>query len=278
MTLLFYPYSLHHTSGSELWEIAENLHRAELTALDRDEHIARWVDLAEQQKVAQIAPPGGQQPKEAGVRAATKELGLDRRDVQRARTNASLTPEAKESAKEVGLDDNRTALLEAAKAEPAQQASIIRTMAEKRDDGPNGELTQMLSAIGCRLQAPHNPCDRGIRRHFAVCSRAEQRLHSSNCQTLGCFIDQTPSRTERLANSVCECQLKVILRTLPTYLIPCFQGLSVEVQLLDQPIPKAAAGGHFCFWDGFAHRFQPSLGRCDQVGKFQGFNVRIFNV
>ncbi|HVJ31629.1 MAG TPA: ParB/RepB/Spo0J family partition protein [Terriglobia bacterium] len=118
--------------AAELWEIAENLHRAELTALERDEHIARWVDLAEQQKVAQSAPPGGKQPKEAGVRAATKELGLDRRDVQRARTNASLTPEAKEAAKEVGLDDNRTALLEAAKAEPAQQASIIRTMAEKR--------------------------------------------------------------------------------------------------------------------------------------------------
>ena len=118
--------------AAELWEIAENLHRAELTALERDEHIARWIDLAEQQKVAQIAPPGGKQPKEAGVRAATKELGLDRRDVQRARTNASLTPEAKEAAKEVGLDDNRTALLEAAKVEPGQQAAVIRSYAEKR--------------------------------------------------------------------------------------------------------------------------------------------------
>src|SRR5690606_1456244 len=30
---------------AQLWEIAENLHRAELTALERDEQVAKWIDL-----------------------------------------------------------------------------------------------------------------------------------------------------------------------------------------------------------------------------------------
>src|SRR5690606_2261622 len=34
----------------ELAEIAENLHRAELTALERDEQVARWIELVEVRK------------------------------------------------------------------------------------------------------------------------------------------------------------------------------------------------------------------------------------
>ena len=53
----------------ELHEIAENLHRAELTALERSTHIARWAELTAA-KVSQLATPaiGGDQPKEKGVR------------------------------------------------------------------------------------------------------------------------------------------------------------------------------------------------------------------
>jgi ParB/RepB/Spo0J family partition protein len=41
-----------------LWEIAENLHRAELTALERSEQIAEWVKLCDERiQPAQIAPP-----------------------------------------------------------------------------------------------------------------------------------------------------------------------------------------------------------------------------
>jgi hypothetical protein len=43
---------------SRLWEIAENLHRAELSTLERSDQIAEWVRLAEE-KVAQLAPPLG---------------------------------------------------------------------------------------------------------------------------------------------------------------------------------------------------------------------------
>lgn len=34
---------------ARMWEIAENLHRADLTVLERDEHIAEWVRLSDVQ-------------------------------------------------------------------------------------------------------------------------------------------------------------------------------------------------------------------------------------
>src|SRR3546814_18232867 len=58
-----------------LWEIAENLHRAELTALARDQHIAAWVRLTDE-KVRQVgAPVGGAQPREGGKRKEGMSLG-----------------------------------------------------------------------------------------------------------------------------------------------------------------------------------------------------------
>ena len=41
-----------------LWEIAENLHRAELSSLERSEQIAQWIRLCEQRiQPAQVEPP-----------------------------------------------------------------------------------------------------------------------------------------------------------------------------------------------------------------------------
>lgn len=110
----------------QLREIAENLHRAELTALERDDHVARWVELVEA-KVSQVATPcGGLQPKEKGIRKAAKELGIGKDSVQRAVKVASLSNEAKQAAREAGLDNNRSALLEAAaKPTVAEQIAAI---------------------------------------------------------------------------------------------------------------------------------------------------------
>lgn len=101
---------------ARLWEIAENLHRAELTVQERADHIAEWVRLTAE-KVSQLGTPsGGKQPREQGVRKAAEDLGLAKSDVHRAVKIASITDEAKEAAREAGLDDNQSALLEIAKA------------------------------------------------------------------------------------------------------------------------------------------------------------------
>lgn len=125
---------------AELWEIAENLHRAELTALERSEQIARWVVLTDQNVLSQVATKHCVGRPEGGVRAAARELGVDKDDAHRAVKVASLSDDAKQAAKEVGLDDNRSALLQAARAEPERQAAVIRDIAEARSSGIDRDL------------------------------------------------------------------------------------------------------------------------------------------
>jgi hypothetical protein len=71
-----------------------------------------------------------------GVNAASRELGIDKHDAHRAAKVASLSPEAKKVARETGLDDNRKALLEAAKAPAEQQAAVIVGFAARKSARP----------------------------------------------------------------------------------------------------------------------------------------------
>lgn len=122
---------------AELWEIAENLHRAELSSLEKSEQIERWRALTAIEGGNISSPSGGHQPHEAGVKKTARELGVDPAEVRAARHIASLSEEAKEAARKSGLDSNRSALLEASKAEPQRQAAVIRDMAEAKSSGRN---------------------------------------------------------------------------------------------------------------------------------------------
>ncbi|CEJ13409.1 Nucleoid occlusion protein [bacterium YEK0313] len=134
---------------AEMMEIGENLHRAELSALEHDLQLARWIELAEgrrldtpymreprqavdaphveAEKPAQIAPVSrGGRGKRSGVNSASRELGVDRTAAQRAVRVASLSAEAKSAAHETGLENNRSALLAAAKErEPEKQVAVL---------------------------------------------------------------------------------------------------------------------------------------------------------
>jgi ParB/RepB/Spo0J family partition protein len=111
-----------------LIEISENLHRAELTALERDKLVAEWVELTggvSSQLDTKLGRP------ESGARKAARDLGLEKMDVHRALKVASLSPEAQDAAREIGLDDNRAALLEARKQPtPEAQVESLRRRAE----------------------------------------------------------------------------------------------------------------------------------------------------
>ncbi len=120
----------HNDVQAEMVEISENLHRCELTALERSEQIARWVELYDTGVLTQLEskPPLGGRPK-SGARAAARDLGINRNEAQRAKKVASLTPDAKQTAVEVGLDDNRSAMLDAAKQAPEKQAEYLEKRA-----------------------------------------------------------------------------------------------------------------------------------------------------
>jgi len=126
-----------------MWEISENVHRAELTVLERDEQIAEWIELVERRrqkdqvsnkanKPSQVAPVSkGGRGIESGVRAAARELKIGKDDARRATKVARLSDAAKQVARETGLDDNRRVLLEAAKAEDS--AEYLREKSARRD-------------------------------------------------------------------------------------------------------------------------------------------------
>lgn len=101
---------------ARMWEIAENLHRADLSAVERAEHVNEWRVLAE--KVTNHSSPlGGAQPAEAGIRKAARELGVSQKTVQNAAKIASLPPEVKEQAK--AEDWSQARALAAATGKPA---------------------------------------------------------------------------------------------------------------------------------------------------------------
>lgn len=125
--------------AARMWEIAENLHRAELTALERSEHVSEWIQLAEKkaaekEAVLQVATRDSKGKfKESGVRAAARELNIESTDAHRAVKVASLSHAAKEAARETGLDDNRSALLDAAAKSEEEQAERIREIAREKE-------------------------------------------------------------------------------------------------------------------------------------------------
>lgn len=123
--------------AAEMWAIAENLHRAELNALQRAEQIARWIELEEKWRAsskvqsARVAPieskredGRGHRP-EGGINAASRELGIERTEAQRSVKIAGLSDEAKIAAREAGFDDNQKVLLGAAKAAEAGDSDIV---------------------------------------------------------------------------------------------------------------------------------------------------------
>jgi ParB family transcriptional regulator, chromosome partitioning protein len=121
---------------ARLWTIVENLHRAELTVAERAAQIAEYARLSKEKRdaavLAQLAPKlQGGRP-EGGERLDARDLGLSRDEVRRAQTIASLPEETKEAARELGYDDNQSALLAAAKVStPRQQIGVLEEIARR---------------------------------------------------------------------------------------------------------------------------------------------------
>ena len=162
---------------AELWRLSENLHRAELTKLEYDKQVVRYAELLKAKQAGETAAqeseiglvPGGDKVRqlgavsdgdgisrqlgakvgrpESGNKLVARELNIPEQTVRRAYQTASLSPEAQEAALETGLDDNRTALLEAAKVNnPKAQAAIIRDIAERKTLAAGPSTSEIAAA------------------------------------------------------------------------------------------------------------------------------------
>jgi ParB-like chromosome segregation protein Spo0J len=175
--------------NARLLEIAENLHRADLTTLERDEQVAEWVKLTTDGFSDNLSgnPLGGRP--ESGAAAASRELGIDERDVQRAVKVSSLAPEAKQAARDAGLDDNRSALLAAAK-ETTPEAQVAALVNRKPIDQGKLDRDLRLRAISeiSLLINDHVPNDMriAIRKNFEVLG--------NECKAIAAAIEKVEAR------------------------------------------------------------------------------------
>jgi ParB-like chromosome segregation protein Spo0J len=128
---------------ARLWEISENLHRAELTAGERADQIAEWIRLTTDGQPRQVdatvlsdGRAAGPQHMPSGTRAASRELGISEPAARRAVRIAGIAPEAREAAREAGLDDNQSALLKVAAAAPEKQIEVLAGIVKAKTDKP----------------------------------------------------------------------------------------------------------------------------------------------
>lgn len=143
---------------ARMWEIAENLHRAELTVVERSEHIAEWIRLADRVSLQVATKPQGGRP-EGGVRKASRELGVETTEAHRAVKVAAISDEAKEVAKEVGLDDNQSALLKVAAQPREKQADVVREIAERRASKIDADVKDRAANECAQIIAEYVPGD-----------------------------------------------------------------------------------------------------------------------
>lgn len=130
---------------AKLWTIAENLHRAELTEMQRAQQIAEFAALSQEKREAekpgrvagdaisgQVAQKFGAGRPEGGTSQVARDLNISRRDVRRSQAIAAMPDEVKQAAVERGLDDNQSALLEAAKQPtPEEQIEVLNRRAKR---------------------------------------------------------------------------------------------------------------------------------------------------
>lgn len=114
---------------ARMWEIAENLHRSDLSDVERSSHIVEWMRLAS--KPGQLAHVSGGRGKQGGVSHAARELGIERTEARRAEKIDAIGDDAKAVAAELGFDSNQTVLLAAAQAD--DKVAFLRAEHDRRE-------------------------------------------------------------------------------------------------------------------------------------------------
>lgn len=160
------------------WEIGENLHRKELTELERDVYIAEWLDLAAKESGQHVRKATGGRPK-GGLAEAARELPVPgkseeakRKTVERAMKIAAIAPEAKEAAIAAGLANNQRALLAVAdeKTKDAQVEMVKKRAAHKRAKFKKSPAVQKAASTISPPVAPFRTTeseDKALRNHAA---------------------------------------------------------------------------------------------------------------
>jgi ParB family chromosome partitioning protein len=105
---------------ARLWEISENLHRAELLPVERAEHIDEWRRLTVERGSQAATPLGGRQPHDKGIVRTADALGVSEDTVRRAAKIVALPQATRDTARTEGWSQDK--LLQATR--PAKPAPL----------------------------------------------------------------------------------------------------------------------------------------------------------
>jgi ParB-like chromosome segregation protein Spo0J len=121
---------------ARLWEISENLDRADLNKLDRGILLAKWIKLIEEKHVQVGQVSAGGRGKAGGEAAACRDLGVTRQTARRAKRIASISPEAMKFARELGLENDQSKLLDVAREKPEEQVEKVKQLSRAKTQKP----------------------------------------------------------------------------------------------------------------------------------------------
>jgi len=165
----------------EMAELAENLHRGELSKLERDRQIARYVELCSSMGILRgdRAKIGRGRP-EGGLRAAARNLDIAESTARGAMEAATITEPAAAIVTELGLADNPAAY-RAVAAEPTAKAQIAKAREIAGKKAKRGAST-VIKARGPQvdqLMAAWKGARAAARREFLT------KIGHANCRSTG---------------------------------------------------------------------------------------------
>jgi ParB/RepB/Spo0J family partition protein len=139
-----------------LIEIAENLHRKDLSIMERARLQNRWLEIVRQRDV-QVAQPGGRQPNDKGYGKAARLCDGTREEMRRAEAIARIPGELISHILEHKLHNNQRALLEIAKITgvEAQIEKVHELAASKRSPERQRRGKSENGAAEVTVDEPH---------------------------------------------------------------------------------------------------------------------------
>jgi len=131
-------FVIEDTKVEKLWKISENLHRNELTVLERSVSIIQW---AEEKGVQVDQHSVGGRGQQGGLANAARKLNMDRSALRRAAAIASIPLESRVALTAAKLDNDQSKLLSIAAMPPEKQLETISAYAA--DNAPPTSRTEM---------------------------------------------------------------------------------------------------------------------------------------
>jgi ParB-like chromosome segregation protein Spo0J len=185
-----------------LWRIAENLHRTELSVIEKAAALVQWAE-AKGAQLEQVSVGG--RGKQGGAAHASRKLGVSRNTLRRAAAIAGIPLKNRKAIREAGLDNNQSALLLIAATPVDRQLEKINASAAKKASPSHDELafqalkrawenagqsararfiTEMVEPYAAPSQSEAASAERGPRSSGAVTHRSEKM--TTNAQRPSC--------------------------------------------------------------------------------------------